>query len=170
MFKICLGIILAAGVSYLGISKSVELKKRVDILKELSDVFEYIGEIVRLYRPPQMKLFKLVAGNSRFSHIDIFPRMYEYLKLQRDMQKAFASEIEKSAMRFYLDREELVLIEDFFVNTAYLDYDGYIKNCNALSERMREIYDRANEDYKQKGRLTASLGILGGIFLFIIIL
>lgn len=68
----------------------------------------------------------------------------------------------------YLGKEDLGVLKELFGNLGKIDYKNQISNIESAGEILKINYNKAKEE-KEKNMKIKSVGIIGGIFILIII-
>lgn len=172
MFKIVGAILVIFSSSAMGLYLSNELKTRIVDLKELKKILLLLRGDIQYANTP---LPEAVQALSR-RHDGKFKGFLEnisqrLLKLRGESFGVIWKEgVEKDLTHTSFSKEDYALLNQLGENLGYLDKNMQIGTLDLYLEQIEETINSLSQSVKDKTYLYNSLGIMGGIFITIILL
>lgn len=170
--KILGAILVICSSTAIGFYMSAMLRGRIKDLRELKkDIFILRGDIQYGNTP----LPEAMEGIARRSD-GVFERFFRTVSKQmnrltgKPLSEIWEKAIKEILMDSYLtklDKEHLIKLGD---NLGYLDQQMQIKTIDLYLEQMQLEIDQTTKTLKEKTRLYNTLGVLGGIFITIVLI
>lgn len=172
LFKIAGAILVVAASSGLGFSLSNRLKARLNTLEQLKRmIFLLKGEILYANAPLE-EAFERVGGKTGGFLGDMFVAVSKRIADQRGepfftMWKEEILKMGKESPLSDKDRQEL---SSFGEHLGYLDSQMQERTILLYLEQLDLSISYLRDNQKEKSRLYTSLGVMGGLFLVIVML
>lgn len=166
MFKIIGLLAIISASSLFGISCSDKLKRRVS---ELNLINYMLDEISVLIRYKAMTVYEIINALKQ-------NKMYEKLSfinnLECNISTPFNSAWDKSIdnMQSELETADKKLLKSFGNSLGTTDILGQLSSIEVFKADFKRLEKEASESYGKKSRLYRSLGLLGGIFISIMLM
>ena len=166
IFKLLAAIFFALGGSFCGICCSGRLKNRADICNDSVRIMRSCGIMIRSSGADVYKLMLELkkTGVGLMHFIEKMPDIYtETANFRSLWADAVSSESGIPA-------EEKKLLIDFGNILGTTDIEGQISSISAQITLMEGLREQRMAEYRQKGRLYRSLGVMAGVMIGIIII
>lgn len=166
MLKIIGCVFILASCTGIGFSKSNEMQSHLNELEELKKVFYLLKSELQYTRAPFAEVFEKIGQKTRMPFqtwlFDLCTRLNE--KRDGMFWGMWCDSIEEKLKNCRLKEDELNELKNVGKNLEYIEsLDLYI-------EQMEYQIKNTRESYRTKRKLCQSLGIVGGIFLVILLL
>lgn len=166
MYKIIGCILIVLGTTGVGFSKSRELQLHLKELEELNKIFYLLKSEMEYTRAPFAEMFAKIGQKTGepFQNwlLKLSKKLYE--KQGGMLWEIWCSSIEEDLNGSRLKEEELKELIQVGRNLEY------IENLKLYVEQLEYGIVHTRESYRTKRKLCQSLGIMGGIFLVILLL
>lgn len=172
LFKIAGAVLVIAASSGLGCSLSNRLKARLNMLEQLKRmIFLLKGEILYANAPLE-EAFERVGEKSGGILGDMFAAVAGRIAEQRGepfftMWKEEIQNMGRDAFLSDKDRQDLTA---FGEHLGYLDSQMQERTILLYLEQLELTISYLRDNQKEKSRLYTSLGVMGGLFLVIVML
>ncbi len=154
-----MGAVMTASI-ITGFLMSKELKKRVDILKDIRQSAIYIKTDLE-YRAP-------VIGECFKGRGEFFSKVGKILEEDFTMPK---NAFEKACKEFKeLNKDDEAALISYAENLCCEEISGQVVNISQLIEEFSIRIENAENEYREKGRLYRSGGVLAGLGLIILLI
>lgn len=159
-------ILIILGGAFCGLNCSEKLRNRAELCRETEKMLRICEFSVRSCEADVYDIIaKLRAADLRMLvFLNELPSRY-------DVNEDFHGKWKASVMkcRTFAAEERELLIE---IGTALgsCDTEGQLRELEAYRERVQELYEQRLAEYRSKGRLYRSLGVLAGVTLGIIVI
>ena len=157
-------ILLAAGG--IGFSKSYDMEKHLEQLEELKKLFYLLRSELQYTKAPFAEVFEKMATKT----VEPYQAWLQYLnqslneKRTASFWEIWYQSIEGKLGDSRLKKQEIEELRSVGKNLEYIEsLDLYIKHLEYQIENTKEIY-------KSKKKMCQSMGIMGGIFIVILLL
>ncbi len=159
-------VIIFAACCGMGYSKSHEMQLHLDELEELKKMFYLLRSELEYTRAPFAEIFEKMAEKMMEPYQTWLLKLSERIKRkdQRGFWDIWNASIEEDLQGSRLKEDELKELRQVGKNLEY------IENVNLYIEQMEYRIKNIRETYRSKRKLCQSLGIMGGIFLVILLL
>lgn len=159
---------LFLGCSFFGVTKSRELKKRLEMLEEFRRVLLLLAGEIRCVRSTLPEAFERISGKVA----DPFDRFLKQVARQteKDGKRPFFELYEEALQVFQgtpLKKEDRGLLRELGQQLGYLDVQMQLGTLELYEELVREEIQKAAAEYGQKARMYRYLGVLTGVFLVV---
>lgn len=152
--------------AFIGIDRSEELKKRISLCDEIKKLF---GICENMIRSSGADVYRLVSRLKQeefriLLFIYELPEAYSPDTELRDLWERSVSELKD------LPHEEKHLITEFGRYLGTTDIIGQVSLIGSHSELISQLREQRAEEYRRKGRLYRSVGLMAGLMIGIIII
>lgn len=165
MQKVIGSLMILSASAAMGFEKSHELKRHLEELEELKRVFVLIRSELQYTKAPFSEVFLKLCSKTK----GIFSLWLEELGVELEkreggtLQEIWMQSIVNQLSNSTLRQEEL---EELYKVGEGL---GYMETLDLYLEQLEITIQKTREEYKIKKKLFQSLGVLGGIFLVIVL-
>ena len=166
-----IGMVIATS-SAIGFSMSKDLEKRVVQLTELKRMFVMLQGEIKYGKTPLAEGFGKVGQRSG----PLFQGFLQYLSEDmekrdgRSLSRIFEEGVDLKLEHCYLAKEDLEQLKTVGSHLGYLDIDMQLRNIDLYLEQLNENCIQARQNYQNKSRVYHCLGVMGGLFLAIILI
>ena len=166
MYKWLGSILIIASCTGIGFSKSQDMRKHLEELEELKKLFYLLKSELQYTRAPFAEVFEKIGRKAN-------PPFDSWLfvlasRLQKKGTGSFC-EIWKETIQEKL--QECRLCEEEFEELKQIGKSlEYMESIDLYIEQLEYKIEHTREEYKTKKKLCQSMGIMGGIFLVILLL
>lgn len=159
-------VIIFASCCGMGYSKSHEMQLHLDELEELKKMFYLLKSELEYTRAPFAEIFDKIAEKMMEPYQAWLKKLSNRIKRKdkRGFWDIWNTSIEEDLRDSRLKEDELKELRQVGKNLEY------IENVNLYIEQMEYRIKNIREIYRSKRKLCQSLGIMGGIFLVILLL
>lgn len=159
-------ILILVASSGIGISQSKELEKHLDELEELQRIFYMLKSELQYTRAPFPEVFERIGKKAKMPYGFWLQKLSERLREKGtgSFWEIWCNSIAEGVQETHLKREELDELKDVGKNLEYTE------NLDLYIEQMEYRIVHTREAYETKRKLYRSMGIMGGIFLVILLL
>lgn len=166
MLKVVGCMFILASCIGLGFSKSSEMQSHLNEMEELKKIFYLLKSELQYTRAPFAEVFEKIAQKTREPFqtwlLDLCNRLNE--KRSGMFWDMWCNSIEENLKGSKLKEDELKELKNIGKNLEY------IESLDLFIEQMEYGIKNTRESYRTKRKLCQSLGIMGGIFLVILLL
>ena len=166
MLKVLGSLMIFVACAGFGLSKSQELQRHLEQLGEMKRIFYLLRSEVQYTRAPFAEVFEKIGRKAN-------PPFDSWLfvlasRLQKKGTGSFC-EIWKETIQEKL--QECRLCEEEFEELKQIGKSlEYMESIDLYIEQLEYKIEHTREEYKTKKKLCQSMGIMGGIFLVILLL
>lgn len=166
MLKIVGCIIIIASCTGIGFSKSKEMECHLSELEELKKIFYLLKSELQYTRAPFAEVFEKIGPKTREPFRSWLFHLSICLNEKRGglFWEMWGNSIEEHLKNCRLKEDELNELKNVGKNLEY------IESLDLFIEQMEYRIKNVRESYRTKRKLCQSLGIMGGIFLVILLL
>lgn len=160
----CIMIIVAGGG--MGYAKSYELQQHLKELEELKRLFYLFRSELQYTRAPFVEVFEKIGYKALSPYKEWLLKLSSRLKEKAagSFWELWQMSIEEELQESHLKEDELNELKSVGKNLEYMEsLDLYIEQMEYRIKNTREVY-------RSKRKLYQSMGIMGGIFLVILLL
>lgn len=166
MFKWIGSLLIIAACSGIGISKSQEMQRHLEELEELKKLFYLLRSELQYTRAPFAEVFEKIGKKTKAPF-----GAWLLCLCQRLRDKATGSFWEIWCTSIVEDLQECRLKEDEIEELKNVGKNlEYMESMDLYIEQMEYKIKNTRETYRSKRKLCQSMGIMGGIFLVILLL
>lgn len=166
MLKLIGSILILAACTGIGFSKSSEMQLHLNELEELKKIFYLLKSELQYTRAPFAEVFEKIGRKTKEPFqtwlLDLCSRLNE--KRSGIFWDMWCNSIEENLNGSKLKEDELAELKSVGKNLEY------IESLDLYLEQMEYRIQNTRENYRSKRKLCQSLGIMGGIFLVILLL
>lgn len=158
-------LIIGAGAG-IGFSKSNDMQKHLNELEGLKKLFYLLRSELQYTRAPFAEVFAKIASKTEGKYGEWLVSICKKLndKTQGSFWEIWCQSIEEDLRETNLKEDELEELKNVGKNLEYIEsLDLYIEQMEYRITNTREVY-------RSKQKLCKSMGIMGGIFLVILLL
>lgn len=166
MFKWIGYILIIAACSGIGFAKSGELQKHLDELEELKKLFYLLRSEMQYTRAPFAEIFEKICDKTTEPYKTWMKSLSDRLKIKGTgtFAEIWFLSIKEDFTNSKLKEDEIEGLKNIGKNLGYMEsFDLYIDQLEYNIKQKREAY-------QSKKKLCQSLGIMGGVFLVILLL
>lgn len=164
--KLIGSILILASCTGIGFSKSNDMQAHLNELEELKKIFYLLKSELQYTRAPFAEVFEKIGQKTREPFqtwlLDLCNRLKE--KRSGMFWDMWCSSIEENLKGSRLKEDELKELKNIGKNMEYME------SLDLFIEQMEYGIKNTRESYRTKRKLCQSLGIMGGIFLVILLL
>lgn len=166
MLRIFCTFVIIISTSYIGYSASDKLKKRSDTIDKIIHMFEEMSVLIRFKALTVYELADELKQNSMFCSLDFLNL------LSRSETQSFSYQFSDAVNRSQccLNEDDKSLLKSFGNSLGNTDVDGQLSSILVFKSNFEEKGRQAKNEYLKKSRLYRSFGILGGMFISIIVI
>lgn len=157
MKLIGLALLLLAGLLW-GLGKLRELRERVERLRDLERLIQWLATEIRCHASPLPEL--LAQGDSAFCRAAMVQPEFS-----RNPQRALAQGGER-LLALEKDRE---LLRGLAAGLGASDVQGQLEHLRLYAALAEDSLQEAREACREKGKLYVSLGVCGGAAVFLVV-
>ena len=153
-----------------GLSKSRNLKKRVELLGELKCMILYLAGEIRCMHETLPEAFQRISGRLKTPYRELLRKIAE--EMEREGKKTIVEIFDREVSElknFPFDKEDLELIKNLGKQLGYLDIQMQLKNLELCEGLVEVSMKKASAEYLQKAKMYRYMGVLAGLFLVIIL-
>lgn len=167
------GAFLVIGASTgLGFSMSYDLRKRIDDLKYLRKIILMLRGEVKYMKSPLGEAFLNIGGRIK----EPFKSFLESLAAELDdlggktFLEIWSTRIKNDLKELKINKQDLFQLEKIGENLGYLDGEMQLATIDLYVEQLEEEIKIAQESIGSKSRIYNCLGVMGGIFVAILMM
>jgi stage III sporulation protein AB len=170
IIKIIGCVLVIASSTGIGFFFSVEMKSRIEDLKELKKLIGLLKGDIRYANTPLPEAISVIARRYQGNFYPFF--QYVSTKLQELSGQTFTqiwkSACEKELMNTSLSKKDKMQLISFGENLGYLDKDMQMNTFELYLSQLEEEIAELTRTVKERSYLYNSLGIMAGVFITII--
>ena len=172
MIKIIGALLVISSCGALGLYFSGELRTRINDLEELKKLLILLRGDIRYTNTPLPEALETLSKRHDGTYKKFLNNISnQLLKLNGESFSAIWKEaVKKDLKHTSLSKEDYNLIDQLGESIGYLDKNMQINTLDLYIEQIEITSSRLSKTVKEKTRLYNSLGIMGGIFITIILL
>lgn len=166
MYKWIGSILIIVACSGIGISKSQEMQRHLNELDELKKIFYLLRSELQYTRAPFAEVFEKIGKKTKDPFETWLMKLCQRLREKGtgSFWEIWCISITEDLCECCLKEDELEELENVGKNLEYMEsLDLYIEQMEYRIKNIREVY-------RSKRKLCQSMGIMGGIFLVILLL
>ena len=164
--KLIGSILILASCTGIGFSKSNDMQAHLNELEEMKKIFYLLKSELQYTRAPFAEVFEKIGQKTREPFqswlLDLCTSLNE--KRSGMFWDMWCSSIEENLKGSRLKEDELKELKNIGKNMEYME------SLDLFIEQMEYGIKNTRESYRTKRKLCQSLGIMGGIFLVILLL
>lgn len=163
MVKILGAVMVGCACGYLGLKKSLTLKRRAKSLLDISVSLEMLESEISFSVNKLKKAFMRVDRNG------IFSAAAEDMD-EKGVKKAWETAVNSSKSRLCLTDADEDILMMLGKNIGKTDTDDQIKNIKYIKKMISEQCKQAEGEYNRLGKMYRNGGVLAGLMLIIILI
>lgn len=166
MYKLIGSLLILVASSGIGISKAQELKKHLEELEEVKKIFYLLRGELQYTHAPFAEVFEKIAQKTAGIYQVWLAHLAMRLREKRtgSFWEIWCDSIEQDLQESRMKSEEKNDLQNVGRNLEYIEsIDLYIEQLEYRITHTREVY-------QTKTKLCRNMGIMGGIFLVILLL
>ena len=166
MQKIIGCLLILAGTTGFGFAKGQELQLHLKELEMIKQIFYFIRSELQYMRAPFEEIFRKVGKKTS----GIYGMWLENIavklskKSEQSFEEIWKTSIEECLGNSWLKEDDIKELREVGKNLSY------IETVNLYIEQLEYKIKNTREEYQTKRKLCQSLGIMGGVFLVILLL
>lgn len=166
MYKWVGSILIIVACSGIGFTKSQEMQKHLDELEELKKLFYLLRSELHYTKATFAEVFEKIGAKTTEPYKSWMMQLCLRLKAKGTgtFWEIWGTSIKEDLKSCHLKADELEELKNVGKNLGYMEsFDLYL-------EQLEYKIKNTREDYQSKKKLCRSMGIMGGVFLVILLL
>lgn len=165
MLKFVGNILILVACSGIGFSKSLDMKNHLNELEELQKIFCLLKSELQYTRATFAELFEKISDKIRSPYKEWMRQLCACIKERNNTSfwEMWCTSIDESLKDSRLKEEEIRELKNVGKNLEY------VENIDLFIEQMDYRMKQTREEYRTKTKLCQSMGIMGGIFLVVLL-
>ena len=151
-----------------GMLKSAGLSRRVRQLEGFIGALGLISTEIRYFASPVDALMRKVSSLPEYRELAVFGICAEKLRGERDFRCAWEESLKETRPRLALDDGDMETLLWFGRVLGTTDIEGQTASCERYGDLLRQRLTLARQDKAKRGKMYSSLGLLAGVFLFVV--
>ena len=147
-------VLILIGSTGLGLAKGQELHMHLKELEVVKQIFYFIRSELQYTKAPFEEVFQKIGSKTQGEYGIWLLRIADDLKKKSEQN---FTEIWKTSVEEYLENSKLKNL-------------GYVETIELFIEQLEYKIKNTREEYQTKRKLCQSLGIMGGVFLVILLI
>jgi len=166
MQRVVGSILVILACSGIGLSKSVEMKAHLKELEAIKQLFIMLKSELVYTKAPFSEVFEKIGTKIKGRYGNWLIKIAESLEKKEhySFNEVWKGAIETELGDSFLKKSELEELKQVGQNLEY------IESINLYLEQLEYSIQNTREEYRTKKKLCQSMGIMGGIFLVILLL
>ena len=166
MLKIIGSIFIITATTGIGFSKSKELQNHLNTLEELKKIFCLLRSELQYTHAPFVEVFSKISTKTSTPYKEWLSNLSKRLmtKTRGTFWEIWSMSITEDLNETNLKEEELEELKNIGKNMEY------IESLDLFIEQLEYRINNTREAYRSKRKLCQSIGIMGGVFLVILLL
>lgn len=166
MFEFLSGILISASGLFLGIYKSEQLKRKLEICSQTEDMLRTSLNAVRYQNLDVYELAEYLKYCGRFSALSFLAEVPVCCQLNISFRDVWHTRVSESA----LPKETANLLIRFGEIIGSSDIEGQANSITGLQNEAEILTTQCREEYLKKGKLYRSIGLLVGLMAAIVVM
>lgn len=166
MLKLIGSIFIISATTGIGFSKSKELQSHLNTLEELKKLFSLLRSELQYTHAPFAEVFSKISTKTSMTYQEWMSHLSQRLKnkTRGSFWEIWCLSITEDLIETNLKADELEELKNVGKNMEY------IESLELYIEQLEYRIKNTREAYRSKRKLCQSMGIMGGIFLVILLL
>ena len=164
-----IGLVISCGL--FGVSRSTNIKIRIELLEEYYEMIMQLKGQINYFKEPLPELFmKLAQNGSSKAHIFLkvlSDEINEKGFYRRDFWAKKLTCIYQDTVLTNEDIEIMIYLGDFIGQT---DYNNQIQHFSYMEEKLKNQIEKAKSKYKEKGPMYSKIGFFLGAIIGILLI
>lgn len=171
MLKTAGGILAFAGSCGCGIWLAAGRHKRIEILREMEQVFIILYGEIEYAGADIVEILQGLSGKTVLLK-SFFERMYKGACQVEDdtLYELWDREVENSEFAEKLDKTDIALWRELGKHLGILDRRSQLQTLRVLQKRLQTQLSGAEAEYKAQAKVYRLTGVTAGIFLVILLI
>lgn len=161
--RIAAGLLIMLVCAVCGFRGSILLKRRCGLISELRLLVEHYAIEISCTAPTLSELAK--QGQGEFGEI-----LRSCAEEEPDIRQAWRSAVSRLSELSYCGKEEAELMSELGRELGTCPAKGQLSLFKLYSARLDRLYQQAEKNFEQKGRLYRSGGVLAGLCAAVLLL
>lgn len=158
-------LLIAFAICGISVKSNMKMKKRVVNLEKCILMFENIETQIKY---SSENIYKIL--NTTQKNIDLeFLKYFLCIDMNKDITQRWVESIKKKSYNDCFKNEDVQVLCSFGKMLGTTDADGQIKNCKAHKVMLSKCLENARENYKKKGNVVTTLGLLSAICFIVLV-
>lgn len=166
LFKLLGIVFLVTATSLTGLNFSLYLKNRRAKLELIKRMIDDMSNLIRYRALTVKEIISELSLSPSYSNLIFLNYASQNIQNSIPFSEIWEKSVEKDFSLKNCEKSELISLGYAIGST---DIEGQISTLNSFKEKFLHLISQADDDYKQKGKLYRSLGVLSGIFISVII-
>lgn len=168
--RIIAAAVVVMGGGYIGLLFSSRLAVRVSQIEQILRALLQIEFNISFLKMPITRALSAAACGNRGAVGRIFSETAEQIKeLNISPSVAFERAVLGNRNSLCILKEDMEIVSEFTKNLGKGDVESEINNIKAACAKLKLAKERAECELAQRGKLWRGMGMLGGIFLVILL-
>lgn len=152
--------------SGIGFTKSNDLQSHLNEMEEMKKLFYLLRSELQYTRAPFAETFYKISSKTKSPYKEWFSKLSQRLsaKTRGSFWEIWSLSIEEDLQGSNLKEDELEELKNVGKNLEYME------SLNLYIEQLEYKITNTREAYRSKRKLCQSMGVMGGIFLVILLL
>lgn len=169
--KIAGSILIAAASILYGWKIRTELQEHVEQLVGMKEMFLMLWGEISYARTPLKEAFLQIASQNKEPFSSFLQKAAEEMGENEESMGSFWNRlVEQEAGHFLFTREEQGLLRRAGENFGYLDGQMQLKNLELYIGQAEVLIRKAQEELKDRQRVSGTLSVMCGLFLIILLI
>lgn len=171
MLKIA-GSVLVFSVSILyGFKLKAEYHEHVEQLLGMKEILWMLWGEISYARTPLKEAFLHISAQKKEPFSSFLKKAAEGMDGQEEEMAVYWSHlVEEEAGKFLFTQEERGLLKRVGENFGYLDVQMQLKNLELYIGQAETLIQKAQEELKDRQKLSGTLSLMGGLFLIVLLI
>lgn len=148
-----------AGAIY-GASRSEALKSRETVCREIRDLLAEISVYIRYRSLNVYEIARELNVSGHFQHLDFIKNLPAEYAPNEDFHTLWSKAVDSDP---HMAADEKALLRSFGAVLGTSDIEGQLLLVEGALEDLKKIENKRSEEYRRKGKLYRSLGMLFGV-------
>lgn len=164
-------LIMVVGGTGLGFYYSAQWRKRLELLKWLHQTMNLLKGEISLGNLPLPDAFIRISRRVPSPMADFLRSLGKKMKSQpgEPFSEIFTAEVRHILGKTCLANEDLQQLEDLGAHLGYLDRQTQLRTLDLYTHNLEDTIQELKEELPKRRKMYRSLGILGGLFLAVLL-
>lgn len=146
------------------------MHNRIRELERFARLFTVMQTQIEYAALPTADLLKNLCDSTEFKAFSFITSVYALFQTGETLQNAWKQALLQYSLHSALRSEDILLLEAFCSVFGATDKSGQSANCTYYTSRLTALSEALQKNEKKETRLYLSFGILGGLFIAILLL
>ena len=160
MLKLAGALMFTVAGTLTGILKSLELKNDCEMSAETERLVNSICTLIRYQATDVYELSAMLKNSAEFERLTFIGELPECYIMGEDFHRQWCKAVERQK-NLRSDQKKLLCELGRVLGTS--DIDGQISALELISRSAEQLTEKYGEEYRKKGRLYRSIGVLAGV-------